>query len=107
MLEPAGLPLAAVDVVEITEAFAAQVLACTDALGLDPLDADHDRVCPEGGAIALGHPWGASGALLVTRLFSSLVRRRLGRYGLATCAVGGGQGVAVLVEAVDGEVLPA
>ncbi len=107
VLERAGLPLAAVDVVEITEAFAAQVLACTDALGLDPLGADDARVCPEGGAIALGHPWGASGALLVVRLFSALVRRRLGRYGLAACAVGGGQGVAVLVEAVDGEVLAA
>ena len=107
VLERAGLPLAAVDVVEITEAFAAQVLACTDALGLDPLGADDARVCPEGGAIALGHPWGASGALLVVRLFSALVRRRLGRYGLAACAVGGGQGVAVLVEAIDGEVLAA
>ena len=107
VLERAALPLAAVDVLEITEAFAAQVLACTDILGLDPLGADHERVCPEGGAIALGHPWGASGAMLVTRLFSSLVRRRLGRYGLAACAVGGGQGVAVLVEAVDGEVLAA
>jgi acetyl-CoA C-acetyltransferase len=107
VLERAGLPLAAVDVVEITEAFAAQVLACTDALGLDPLGRDAARVCPEGGAIALGHPWGASGTLLVVRLFSALVRRRLGRYGLATCAIGGGQGIAVLVEAVDGEVLAA
>jgi acetyl-CoA C-acetyltransferase len=107
VLDRAGLPLAAVDVVEITEAFAAQVLACTDALGLDPLGRDDARVCPEGGAIALGHPWGASGALLVTRLFSSLVRRGLGRYGLAATAVGGGQGVAVLVEAVDGQVLAA
>jgi acetyl-CoA C-acetyltransferase len=105
VLDRAGIPLAAVDVVEVTEAFAAQVLACTDALGLDPLGADAVRVCPEGGAIALGHPWGASGALLVVRLFSSLVRRRLGRYGLAACAVGGGQGVAVLVEAVDGQLL--
>jgi acetyl-CoA C-acetyltransferase len=105
VLDRAGIPLDAVDVVEITEAFAAQVLACADALGLDPLGADGGRVCPEGGAIALGHPWGASGALLVVRLFSSLVRRRLGRYGLAACAVGGGQGVAVLVEAVDGELL--
>jgi acetyl-CoA C-acetyltransferase len=103
VLDRAGIPLAAVDVVEITEAFAAQVLACTDALGLDPLGTDGVRVCPDGGAIALGHPWGASGALLVVRLFSSLVRRRLGRYGLAACAVGGGQGVALLVEAVDGE----
>ncbi len=107
VLRRAGVPLDAVDVVEITEAFAAQVLACTDALGLDPLGADDRRICPEGGAIALGHPWGASGALLVVRLFSALVRRRLGRYGLAACAVGGGQGVAVLVEAVDGEVLAA
>jgi acetyl-CoA C-acetyltransferase len=105
VLARAGVPLGALDVVEITEAFAAQVLACTDALGLDPLGADDARVCPEGGAIALGHPWGASGALLLVRLFSSLVRRRLGRYGLAACAVGGGQGVAVLVEAVDGELL--
>jgi acetyl-CoA C-acetyltransferase len=100
VLTRAQVTLDAVDVVEITEAFAAQVLACTDALGLDPLRADTDRVCPEGGAIALGHPWGASGALLVVRLFSSLVRRERGRYGLAACAVGGGQGVAVLVEAV-------
>jgi acetyl-CoA C-acetyltransferase len=100
LLTRTGLTPDAVDVVEITEAFAAQVLACTDALGLDPLDADAGRVCPEGGAIALGHPWGASGALLVVRLFSSLVRRGRGRYGVAACAVGGGQGVAVLVEAV-------
>ncbi|MGZ4626392.1 MAG: thiolase family protein [Kineosporiaceae bacterium] len=99
-LRRAGLTLDAVDVVEITEAFAAQVLACTDALGLDPLGVDAGRVCPDGGAIALGHPWGASGALLVVRLFSSLARRPGGRYGVATCAVGGGQGVAVVVEVV-------
>ncbi|MFC7585912.1 hypothetical protein ACFQYP_20855 [Nonomuraea antimicrobica] len=47
--------------VEIVEAFAAQVLAVTDALGLDPLGADADRVCPDGGALALGHPWGPRG----------------------------------------------
>jgi acetyl-CoA C-acetyltransferase len=102
VLERADVDLAHVDVVEIVEAFAAQVLACTDALGLDPLGRDAGRVCPDGGAIALGHPWGASGALLVVRLFSRLVRRRLGRLGLATCAIGGGQGVALLVERVDG-----
>jgi acetyl-CoA C-acetyltransferase len=100
VLRRAALGLGDVDAVEITEAFAAQVLACTDELGLDPLGGDDDRVCPDGGAIALGHPWGASGALLVVRLFSRLVRRGLGRRGLAACAVGGGQGVAVLVEAV-------
>ena len=101
VLRRGRLRLDDVDVVEITEAFAAQVLACTDALGLDPLAVDAGRVCPDGGAIALGHPWGASGALLVVRLFSRLVRRGLGRYGIGACAVGGGQGVAVLVEAVQ------
>jgi acetyl-CoA C-acetyltransferase len=100
VLERGAVPLPQVDVVEITEAFAAQVLACTDALGLDPLGPDAARVCPDGGAIALGHPWGASGALLVVRLFSRLVRRGLGRYGVAACAVGGGQGVAILAEAI-------
>jgi acetyl-CoA C-acetyltransferase len=101
VLERSGVRLDAVDVLEVTEAFAGQVLACTDALGLDPLGADAHRVCPQGGAIALGHPWGASGALLVVRLFSRLVRQRRGRLGVATCAVGGGQGLAVLVERVD------
>jgi acetyl-CoA C-acetyltransferase len=123
VLERAGLGVDDLTVLEVTEAFAAQVLACTDALGLDPLGADADRVCPEGGAIAFGHPWGASGALLMVRLFASLIRRSdaaqrcdsaqrsdsgnsrglPGRYGLATCAIGGGQGIAVLVQAVPGD----
>jgi acetyl-CoA C-acetyltransferase len=96
-LQRAGLGLDDLDVVELNEAFAGQVLACCDALGLDPA-----RVCPEGGALALGHPWGASGAVLVVRLFSQLVRRRAGRFGLAAIAVGGGQGVAAVFEAVTG-----
>jgi len=108
VLADAGLDIADLEVLEITEAFAAQVLAATDALGLDPLGADAARVCPDGGAIALGHPWGASGALLLVRLFSRLVRRPApsgatsgaGRYGIAVCAVGGGQGIALLVERV-------
>ncbi len=103
VLARGGLDLDDIGVLEITEAFAAQVLACTDALGLDALGADADRVCPHGGAIAFGHPWGASGALLVVRLFAALVRAPSTappRYGIATCAVGGGQGVAVLVERV-------
>ncbi|MFP5333771.1 MAG: thiolase family protein [Actinomycetes bacterium] len=99
-LARAGAGVADVDVLEVTEAFAAQLLACTDELGLDALGTDAHRVSPEGGAIALGHPWGASGALLVVRLFSSLVRRGGGRFGVAACAVGGGQGVAVVVERV-------
>jgi acetyl-CoA C-acetyltransferase len=100
-LERGRLGLDAVAVVEVTEAFAAQLLATTDELGLDPFGADAERVCPDGGAIALGHPWSASGALLVVRLFSRLVRRPAGgRYGLAACAIGGGQGLAVLFERV-------
>lgn len=94
-LERADLDLADVDVVEINEAFAGQVLACCQELGLDP-----ERVCPEGGALALGHPWGASGAVLMVRLFSQLVRSGRGGTGLAAIAAGGGQGVAVVVEAV-------
>ncbi|MGZ4473083.1 MAG: thiolase family protein [Nocardioidaceae bacterium] len=92
-LKRAGLTLDDIDVVELNEAFAGQVLACCDVLALDP-----DRVCPGGGALALGHPWGASGAVLVVRLFSQLVRAGRGRYGLAAIAVGGGQGVAMVVE---------
>jgi len=90
----AGLGLDDVDVIEFNEAFAGQVLACCAELGLD-----ERRVCVEGGALGLGHPWGASGAVLVVRLFTQLVRRRRGRIGLAAIAAGGGQGVAVVVEA--------
>jgi acetyl-CoA C-acetyltransferase len=92
-LDRAALSLDDIDVLELNEAFAGQVLACCDELGVDP-----DRVCPEGGALALGHPWGASGAVLAVRLFSQLVLGGRGRYGLAAVAVGGGQGVAMVVE---------
>ncbi len=92
-LDRAGVTLDDLDVVELNEAFAGQVLACCDDLGLAP-----DRVCVDGGALALGHPWGASGAVLVVRLFSQLVRQERGRLGLAAIAVGGGQGVAMVVE---------
>jgi acetyl-CoA C-acetyltransferase len=92
-LDRAGLSLADLDVVELNEAFAGQVLACCDDLGLDD-----DRVCVEGGALALGHPWGASGAVLAVRLFSQLVRADRGELGLAAIAVGGGQGVAMVVQ---------
>jgi acetyl-CoA C-acetyltransferase len=93
-LERAGLGLDDIDVVELNEAFAGQVLACCDELGIPD-----DAVCRQGGALALGHPWGASGAVLAVRLFSQMVRQGQGRYGLAAIAVGGGQGVAMVVEA--------
>ena len=93
-LAQAGRTLDEMDVIELNEAFAGQVLACADELGLDPA-----RICLQGGALALGHPWGASGAVLAVRLFSQLVCEDGGRYGLAAIAVGGGQGVAMVVEA--------
>jgi acetyl-CoA C-acetyltransferase len=100
LLARAGRSLRDVGLVEITEAFAAQVLATTDALGLDPFaDGDAD-VCPQGGAIALGHPWGASGALLVVRLFAQMVRTDGPDFGISTCAIGGGQGLALLAQRV-------
>lgn len=95
-LDRAGLTLDDLDVIEFNEAFAGQMLACCQELELDPV-----RVCPEGGALALGHPWGASGAVLAVRLFSQLLRQRVGRYGLAAIAAGGGQGVAMVVEATE------
>ncbi|MGR6918910.1 thiolase family protein [[Actinomadura] parvosata] len=102
VLARTGVDMGRVAAVEIVEAFAAQVLAVADALGLDPLGADDERVCAGGGALALGHPWGASGAVVVTRLFSRLVRAAApaGTLGLAAAAVGGGMGVAALFEVV-------
>jgi acetyl-CoA C-acetyltransferase len=93
-LERAGLTLGDLDVIEINEAFAAQVLADGNALGFD-----WDRVNVNGGAIALGHPIGASGARVLTTLLYEL-RRRGGRRGLATLCLGGGGAVALAVEAV-------
>ncbi len=96
LLERLGLKLSDFDVIELNEAFAAQVLACLRQLGL-PDDAEH--VNPNGGAIALGHPLGMSGARLVGTLVRELERRG-GRLGLATMCVGVGQGVAIAVERV-------
>lgn len=95
LLRRNGITLDDIGVIEVNEAFAAQVLACCDELGLD-----EERVCVEGGALALGHPWGASGAVLAVRLFSQMVRRDGPELGLAAIAVGGGQGVAMLVQRV-------
>ncbi|WP_240148268.1 thiolase family protein [Leifsonia tongyongensis] len=87
---------------EIVEAFAAQSLAVLIALGLHRDDRTDPRICADGGALALGHPWGASGAVSVVRLFSRLVRAGApaGSLGIATAAVGGGMGVAALFEVV-------
>jgi 3-oxoadipyl-CoA thiolase len=94
-LSRAGLTVADLDLVELNEAFASQSLVCIDELGLDP-----EKVNVNGGAIALGHPLGSSGARLVTMLVHEL-RRRGGRYGLATMCIGVGQGIATVVERID------
>jgi acetyl-CoA acetyltransferase family protein len=91
-LEKAGLSLGDMDLVEVNEAFAAQYLAVEKELGLD-----RSRTNVNGGAIALGHPLGATGTRLVLTVLHEL-HRRGGRYGLATACIGGGQGIAMIVE---------
>lgn len=95
-LERAGLTIGDMDLIELNEAFASQALACIRELGADPA-----RVNVNGGAIALGHPLGASGARIVTTLVHEL-RRRGARYGLATMCIGVGQGIAMVVEHIAG-----
>ena len=91
-LKRAGLSAGDIDVFEINEAFAAVAAACTAALGLDS-----EKVNPNGGAIALGHPLGASGAILTVKLMYELDRQRA-RYGLVSLCIGGGQGIASIFE---------
>jgi acetyl-CoA acyltransferase 2 len=93
-LQAAGLKLEQMDRVEVNEAFAAQYLAVEKELGLD-----RDKTNVNGGAIALGHPLGATGTRLVITLLNELRRKDL-RYGLATACIGGGQGIAIIVEAL-------
>ena len=94
-LERAGLAIGDIDLVELNEAFAAQAVPCIRELGLDP-----DRVNVNGGAIALGHPLGCTGAKLLTTLVHEM-RRRGSRTGLVTMCIGVGQGIATIVHAED------
>jgi acetyl-CoA acetyltransferase len=94
-LDRAGLSIADIDLVELNEAFAAQALPVMRELELDP-----DKVNVNGGAIAIGHPLGASGARLVAALLHEM-RRRGARHGLATMCIGVGQGIASVWEAVE------
>jgi 3-oxoadipyl-CoA thiolase len=94
-LERAGITAGDLDLIELNEAFASQSLVCIAELGLDPA-----KVNVNGGAIALGHPLGMSGARLITMLAHEL-RRTGGRYGLATMCIGVGQGIATVIERVD------
>ena len=95
MLDRAGLTIAEIDVFELNEAFASQSVAVIEELGVDPA-----RVNVDGGAIALGHPLGATGAR-ITGKAAQLLRRSGGRYAVATQCIGGGQGIATLLEAVE------
>jgi acetyl-CoA acetyltransferase family protein len=92
VLERTGLSIDDMDLIELNEAFAAQAIACIRQLGADP-----ERVNVNGGAIALGHPLGASGARIVATLAHELKRRKK-RYGLATMCIGVGQGIATVLE---------
>ena len=93
-LDLAGLTIEDIDLVELNEAFAAQVLP-----SMEDLDIPHGKLNVHGGAIALGHPWGSTGARLTTTLLNGLTERD-GRYGLATLCVGGGQGMALIIERI-------
>ena len=93
-LHRAGLSVSDIDVIESNEAFAAQACAVAQSLDFDP-----QKVNPNGGAIARGHPVGATGAIITTKLIHEL-KRTNGRYGLATMCIGGGQGVAMIIEAL-------
>lgn len=95
-LAAAGLKLSEIDVIELNDSFTVQAIALERELGLDP-----ERVNPNGGAIALGHPMGATGTRLVTAALNELERRE-GRYALCTLCVGGGQGIAAVVERFSG-----
>jgi acetyl-CoA acetyltransferase len=94
VLEKSGLQLSQMDVIELNEAFASQALAVLRELGVAD-DAPH--VNPNGGAIAIGHPLGASGARLVTTAIYQLARTS-GRYALCTMCIGVGQGIAMIIE---------
>jgi len=93
-LKQAGLTLDDIDLIELNEAFASQSLAVIRELGFDM-----EKLNVNGGAIGLGHPVGATGARLMTTLLHEL-RRRKGRYGMVTLCIGGGQGMATIIEAL-------
>lgn len=96
----AGVRVEDLAAVELVEAFSAQVLACLDDLDLACADEVDPRVDAAGGALALGHPWGASGAAVVVRLIHRLAAAPQGAFGAAACAIGGGMGSAVLLERI-------
>src|SRR3954454_24935148 len=95
VLEQAGMKIEDIDIVELNEAFAAQVVPCREELGIDP-----EKLNPFGGAIALGHPFGMTGARIMTTLLNGL-KATDGTYGLETMCVAGGMGQAMIVERLN------
>ncbi|MEA2130460.1 MAG: acetyl-CoA C-acetyltransferase, partial [Solirubrobacteraceae bacterium] len=96
LLKQTGMTMDDIDIVEINEAFAAQIVPCMQELGID-----EDKLNPFGGAIALGHPFGMTGARIMTTLLNGLDARD-GRYGIESMCVAGGMGQAMLVERLNG-----
>jgi acetyl-CoA C-acetyltransferase len=96
-LKRAGRTLADMDLIELNEAFAAQVLGVTREWGMTDLDTDFDRLNVNGSGISLGHPVGATGCRILATLLHEMVRREA-RYGLETMCIGGGQGLAAVFE---------
>jgi acetyl-CoA C-acetyltransferase len=94
VLKKAGMTVKDIDLFELNEAFASVVLRYMQAL-----DIPHDKINVNGGAIAMGHPLGATGAMILNTLVDELHRRKL-RYGMATLCVGGGMGIATIVERI-------
>lgn len=92
VMEKSGLSLDDMDIIELNEAFASQVIACDRELSFDP-----EKLNVNGGSIAHGHPLGATGAILITKAVYEL-KRRSGRYALITACIGGGQGIALIIE---------
>lgn len=95
LLAQTGISLQQIDVIESNEAFASQAMAVSQTLGFNP-----DKVNPNGGAIALGHPVGATGAILILKAVAELQRIQ-GQYGLITMCIGGGQGIALMLERIE------
>ena len=95
MLAKAQMTMDQIDVIELNEAFASVSCACTSELSLDPA-----KVNPNGGAIALGHPVGATGAILTVKLMHELERTG-GRFGIVSLCIGGGQGIATIFERLN------
>jgi len=95
LLERHGLKISDIDVWELNEAFASQVVYCRDRLGLDPA-----KLNPNGGSISIGHPFGMTGSRMVGTIANEMLRRKA-RYGVVTMCIGGGQGAAGLFEACN------